>query len=129
MNTKILEEKIKLLVHAIVFEKGFVCSVDILLRLGYLSQSDYESWRFGEVGYLERVCTVNLSKLSIINKVLRKTATELKLEKSWTDYRKYGKGARTRLIFSKSGSKNIEESYATHFVAKRGIDKLSNLGD
>ncbi len=77
MNNKALEEKIKHPVHSIVFEKGFVCPVDILLRLGYLSLNDYESW---------------------------------------TDYRKHGKGAKIKLHFSKSGDKNIEEFYATHFV-------------
>jgi hypothetical protein len=41
MNNKILEEKVKYVVHSLVYEKGFVCSVDLLLRLGYLSQSDY----------------------------------------------------------------------------------------
>ena len=74
MNNKTLEEKVKQLVHSLVYEKGFVCSVDLLLRLGYLSQSDYESWRFGKIAYLEKACIVNLSKLSTINKVLRKTA-------------------------------------------------------
>jgi len=124
MNSKALEDKVKHLVHSIAFEKGFVCSVDILLRLGYLSQSDYESWRFGKIAYLERVCSANLSKLSTINKVLLQTATELKLDKSFTDYRKYGKGAKTRLIFSKSGDKKIEEFYATQFLERKRIDEL-----
>lgn len=124
MNTKTLEEKVKHLVHSITFEKGFVCSVDILLRLGYLSQSDFESWRFGKIAYLEKACITNLSKLSTINKVLRQTATELKLDKSFTDYRKHGKGAKTRLIFSKSGDKKIEEFYATHFIDKKRIREL-----
>ena len=30
MNAEKLEEKVKHLVHSIAFEKGFVCSVDIL---------------------------------------------------------------------------------------------------
>ncbi|MDO8952824.1 MAG: hypothetical protein Q7U86_09380 [Draconibacterium sp.] len=124
MNNKILEEKVKHLVHSIVYEKGFVCSVDILLRLGYLSQTDYESWRFGKIAYLEKACIVNLSKLSTINKVLRKTAFELKLNPSITDYRKHGKGVKIKLQFSKSGDKKIEEFYATHFIDKKRIGEL-----
>jgi len=124
VNTKTLEEKVKHLVHTIVFEKGFVCSVDILLKLGYLSQSDYESWRFGKIAYLEKACIVNLSKLSSINKVLQQTASELELHQSSTDYGKHGKGTKTVLYFSKSGDRKIEEFYATHFVDRKRINDL-----
>ena len=124
MNAKTMEDKVKHLVHSIVYEKGFVCSVDILLRLSYLSQTDYESWRFGKIAYLEKACIVNLSKLSAINKVLRKTAFELKLNQSITDYRKHGKGVKIKLQFSKSGDKKIEEFYATHFVDNKRMIEL-----
>jgi len=127
LNNKEIEEKVKQLVHSITYEKGFVCSIDILLKLGYLSQSDLESWRFGRVDYLERVCMVNLSKLSTVNRILKQTATSLKLDKSWTDYRKFGKGVKIRLYFSKSRNKNIEEFYATHFLDKKRIDELKKV--
>lgn len=127
MNNTILEEKVKYVAHSLVYEKGFVCSVDLLLRLGYLSQSDYESWRFGRIAYLEKACIVNLSKLSTINKILRQMATELKLDKSFTAYSKHRKGAKTRLYFSKSGDKKIEEFYATHYIDRKRIHYLKNL--
>ena len=84
MNTLELETKIKQIVHSLAYEKGFVCAIDMLLKLEYLSSQDYKSWRFGKVDYLERVCKTNLSKLSLINRTIRKTANELKLEISWT---------------------------------------------
>jgi len=62
-----------------------------------------------------------LSKLSRINKTIRKIATDLKLEKSGTSYNKYGKGKKIRLIFSKSGIKNIEDLYTTHYIDKNGL--------
>ena len=40
------------------------------MKLGVLAPTDYERWRFGEVDYLERVCKVNLGKLSYINSLL-----------------------------------------------------------
>ena len=72
MNRKELEREVKKLVHSLRYEKGYVCAVDILMRLGYLSKNDYEDWRFGRVEYLERVCNVNLGKLTFINKTIRK---------------------------------------------------------
>jgi hypothetical protein len=124
MNNIELEKKVKSLVHSLRYEKGIVCAVDILLRLEYLSKKDYEDWRFGKIDYLEKVCNVNLGKLTLINKTMNKTAVELKLEKSWTGYNQYGKGVKRRLKFSKSGNENIEKAYATHYIDKNRIKEL-----
>ena len=40
-------------------------------RIGVLPKQKYEDWRFGRVDYLERVCTVNLRKLSFIKMCIR----------------------------------------------------------
>ena len=127
MNTIELEKKVKQVVHSLSYEKGFVCSVDVLLKLAYLSKEDYESWRFGRIDYLEKACQVNLSKLSFINQKIRKNANELGLESSWTGYNKYGKGVSKRLIFSKSRDAKIEDAYATHYVNKRRILELKKI--
>jgi len=127
MNTIELEKKVKQLVHSLAYEKGFVCSVDVLQKLAYLSKDDYESWRFGRIDYLEKVCQVNLSKLSMINKIMRKNANELGLESSWTGYNKYGKGVSKRLIFSKSRDSKIEDAYATHYVNKKRMLELKKI--
>ena len=124
MNNKDLEKKVIAVATSLIYEKGYVCSVDILLRLEYLTKEAYESWRSGKIGYLEKVCNVNLSKLSFINKTIRKMAGDLKLEPSWTAYNRYGKGPKNRLIFSKSAHKNIEDAYATHYVDKKRINEL-----
>ena len=124
MNTIELEKKVKQIAHSLLYEKGFICSVDILLRLEYLSKEDYESWRFGKVEYLEKVCKTNLSKLSLINQTIRKTANELKLERSWTGYHKFGKGESKKIIFSKSRDNRIEDAYATHYVDKKRINEI-----
>ncbi|MCP4641591.1 MAG: hypothetical protein GY851_14200 [bacterium] len=41
------------------------------------------------------------------------------LQASWTDYRRWGKGPKQRLKFSKFGDENIEKAYATHYVRKK----------
>ena len=127
MNSLELEKKVKQIVHSLAYEKGFVCSVDVLLKLTYLSKQDHESWRFGRIDYLEKVCQVNLGKLSLINQTLRKNANELKLERSWTGYHKFGKGVSKKLIFSKSRDSKIEDAYATHYVDKKRIDELKKI--
>ena len=124
MNSIELENEVKNLVYTLRYKKGLVCTVDILIKLNYLSKKDYENWRFGKVDYLEKVCNVNLSKLTLINKTIRKIATDLKLDKSWTGYNQYGKGVKHRLKFSKSGNINIEEEYATHYIDKNRIKEL-----
>lgn len=116
MNNADLEKEVKRLVHLHRMEKGFVCTVDVLLGLNYLSKKDLEDWRFGRVDYLERVCKANLNKLTLISKSIRKYANELGLKSSMTVYNKYGKGVKHRLRFSKSGIKAIEDGYSTHYV-------------
>lgn len=126
MNKLDLEKKVKSLVNLLRYEKGFVCTVDILLRINYISKKDYENWRFGRIDYLEKVCNVNLSKLTLINKTIRKAGIDLKLDKSWTEYKQYGKGMKRRLRFSKSGNENIEKAYATHYIDRNRINELKN---
>ncbi len=124
MNNKELEKKVKKIASSLIYEKGYVCAVDMLIKLDYLTKNDYENWRFGKIEYLERACKINLSKLSIVNRTIKKIADDLKLEKSLTGYNQYGKGIKRRLIFSKSGDKNIENAYATHYLYKKRINEL-----
>jgi hypothetical protein len=118
LNNIDLDKEIKRLVHQSRNEKGYVCSVDILLQLDYLTKKDYEDWRFGRVDYLEKVCNINLGKLTLINKLIRKYSSELDLKSSWTGYNQFGIGIKRQLRFSKSGDKTIEDSYATHYINK-----------
>jgi hypothetical protein len=124
MFSEVIEEKIRPIVEALIEEKGYVCSVDVLLKLDYLPQSDYEAWRLGRIPYLEKVCKVNLSKLTIINQKIKWVAHDFNLVKSLTVYSKYGKGPKTSLRFCKTGDKNIETAYATHFINKKRIEEL-----
>jgi hypothetical protein len=126
MNNIEIEKEIERLTLLLRWEKGYVCAIDLLMGLNFLSKKDYEDWRFGRVGYLERVCKVNLSKLTLVNKTMRKVARDLKLVGSLTGYNRYGKGISPRLTFSKSGDKNIEEAYATHYVDKERIRELKS---
>ncbi|MFC4872622.1 hypothetical protein [Negadavirga shengliensis] len=59
MNNKELEKKNTSIINSLICEKGYICSVDVLLGLGYLTQKDYEDWRLERVPFLEKVCKVN----------------------------------------------------------------------
>jgi hypothetical protein len=124
MNNADLEKEVKRLVHLNRYEKGYVCPVDILMQLDYLSKNDYENWRFGRADYLEKVCKINLRKLTLINKLIRKHSKDLGLKESWTAYNKFGKGVKKRLRFSKSGKQTIENAYSTHYIDKDRITEL-----
>lgn len=126
MNNADLDKEVKRLVHLNRYEKGYVCPVDILMQLDYLSKNDYENWRFGRVDYLEKVCKINLRKRTRINKLIKKYSTDLGLKESWTAYNKYGKGVKQLLRFSKSGKQAIENAYSTHFIDKDRISVLKN---
>jgi hypothetical protein len=126
VNNADLEKEVKRLVHSLRNEKGYVCALDVLMGLNYLSRQDYESWRFGKVGYLEKVCNVNLSKLNFINELIGKASRDLKMERSITAYMQFGKGIKRRLRFSKSGIKSLEDRYSTHYIDKKRLSELKN---
>ena len=106
-------------------EKGYICFVDVLMKLDYLSQSDYEHWRFQRVSPLERVLRVNLSRINFIMKTVRRNSLNGHLQPSMTVYKSWGKGKKTLLQFSKSGDPSIEAAYATHFVRPQYVDAAS----
>src|SRR3989339_934565 len=124
MNTTELEKNIRKIISELSDQNGYISSIDVLLKLNYLSQKDYDDWRFGKIVYLEKVCKANLHKLSTINQIIRQISNQMNLKPSWTAYNKYGKGATTRLRFSKSGDEKIENGYSTHYVNDYHINKM-----
>jgi len=118
VNNIELSKKIEKHVNELLQEKKYVSSIDLLMKLDYLSKQDYENWRLGKIEFLEKACKVNLSKLSFVNKTLKAIGDELDLKKSWTAYMKHGKGHKKQLRFSKTNNKNIENEYATHYITK-----------
>jgi len=106
-------------------KKGYVAPVDVLMDLEVHSKADHEGWRFGKVPYLEKVCKVNLKKLSDIMHEMRVYAQKNSLNPSFTYYHQWGKGDNKRkLRFSKTGDENIEQWYATHFVDVKQAEQL-----
>jgi hypothetical protein len=93
-----------------------VAPVEVLIAMSLLTPAQLEDWRRGRIPFLERVILGNLSRLSRILRILRFHAHDLNLVPSVTIYKRWGKGPKQRLRFSKTGETNIEEAYSRHFV-------------
>lgn len=112
-----------------ILKNGYATTVQILMDLQILSKENYEKWRFGRVDYLEHVCKVNLTRLGFILRTMQEYGKKQGLKESFTYYKKWGNKGKTtaKLRFSKSGNKNVEMSYSTHFViSKEGISAASD---
>ena len=97
-------------------EKGYVRFVDVLMRMGKLTKEDHDAWRFGRTPCLESVVTVNLAKINHLFRAFQQHAQTSNLRPTKTVYHSWGKGPKRQLRFSKSGTPNIEEAYATHYL-------------
>ena len=93
-----------------------VTPIDVLVSMCLLEPAQVQDWRRGRVPYLERVINCNLTRLSRLLRILRFHAHDLNLIASVTAYRRWGKGPKQRLRFTKTGDPKIEEAYARHFV-------------
>ena len=119
MNDKEIVGKVHNSMYHQLKTGGVAVPVQVLMDIGVLSKEDYEKWRYGKVDYLERVCKINLRKLSSIMREVRVYAKKNSLKPSWTFYKQWGKKGEKpsiKLQFSKSGDEGIERGYATHYV-------------
>jgi hypothetical protein len=106
-------------VEGLLREKGFVAPFELFIRMDLISPESAEDWRCGRIPHLERVIRCNLGKASRILRILRMHAHDLDLKPSLTVYKRWTKGSRPLLRFSKTGDRNIEDAYARHFVCPR----------
>ncbi len=132
MNDGELIGKVHSAMYHQCMDRGYAAPVDVLMDIGVLPKQKYEDWRFGRVPYLERVCTVNLRKLSLIMHQMRVYAQKVGLKASFTCYNQWGVKGKPgqgnkpaiQLQFSKSGNPNVERWYATHFLDLKRIEAL-----
>jgi len=106
-------------VSDILTEKDVVTPIEVFVRLDLLKPSMVEDWRFQRIPSLEKVIQCNLSKTSRILRVLRLHCLARGLKPSLTEYRKWGKGCKFPLRFSKFGDPNLEAAYSTHYLSSR----------
>lgn len=119
MNNLDLEKKAIDATGALLQEKGYICAVNIFIKLGYLDVKDYENWRMRKIPYLEKAIKVNLKKIQLVLGAIKRNSQKGNLKPSATVYKSWGKGASTLLRFSKSGNENIEALFSTHYVKRK----------
>ena len=106
-----------------------VTPVDVLIEMGNLAKKNHDSWRKGQVPYLERVFEGNLSKASRILRIIGFHMHDLNMVPRRTVYRRKSKGKKHLLRFSKSGNKKLEEDYTTHYVWNQSQEKKREIID
>ena len=117
MNNAELMKKLNASMYLQIQRRGYATPVDVLMDTGILSKQKYEDWRFGKVDYLERVCSANLKKLSLVLHQMRVYAQKANLKPSFCYYKRWGvkkKGGQGKkpvipLRFSKSENPEIEK--------------------
>jgi len=119
MNRTETIAKTRRAVAEVLRRQGYVSAVDVLMQMGKLEKTGLEDWRMGRVPFLEKILVGNLSQMNTILREMASCCREMKLKESVTDYRKWGKGAKLPLRFSKSGEPAVERAYATHYVSQR----------
>ena len=132
MNEKELTGKIHSSMYHQLQVRGYAAPVDVLIDTSILPKQKYEDWRFGRVRYLEAVCNANLKRLSFVLRQMRVYAQAHGLKPSFCYYKRWGVRKKNGtghkpvipLQFSKSGSPEIERSYATHFVDLARVQEL-----
>jgi hypothetical protein len=118
LNRKELQKRLGPVTSELLREKGYISFVDVFIKLEYLDLKDHDLWRMKKIPYLEKAIKLNPGKINFIMKTVRKNSLHGQLKFSWTGYKSWGKKKKVFLQFTKSGEKNIEKLYATHFVAK-----------
>ena len=115
MNNQELIAKVNSSMYRQCRDRGFAAPVDVLMDIGVLQKDKYDDWRFGRIPYLERVCMVNLGKLSTVRHQMRVYAQKAGLKPSFCYYKQWGtkkKDGQGRkpvilLLFSKSGDPEV----------------------
>jgi len=118
MNNQQLEKRVRSCAGELVSEKGYVAPVDLLVKMGRLTPKQVEDWRFKRIPYIEKVTVGNLSKVNKILQLLERFAKDSNLKPSTTHYKKWGKGRKETLRFSKSGNPHLEKKYSTHYLLR-----------
>jgi hypothetical protein len=111
-----LEDRVLKAAEAALADHHFVSAIDVLVGTGWLMTPQVDRWRLGQVDYLERLVTANLSKISSAMATFRRWAQNEGLNPSESAYLSRTRDHRP-LRFSKSGDPRIEAAYRTHWVS------------
>ena len=93
-SSAVNDEELRVRVRESMFRqchmRGYAAPVDVLMDIGALSKKNYEDWRLGRADTLERVCSMNLSKLSAVLREMYACAKAQSLKSSFCYYKRWG---------------------------------------
>jgi hypothetical protein len=99
-------------------QRGYVAPIDVMVGIGWLSQSHVLEWRTRRLPFLERGIQSNLERVSAAMRLFAAWARQAGLRPSTTEYVARTAG-RERLQFSKSGAPAIEAAWRTHWISPK----------
>ena len=105
----------------ILTDKVVVEPIEVFMAIGVLSNQGYEDWRFGRIPHLERAIQCGLPRCRRILKIIGFHANDLDMVPCAKAYKKWGKGRKVDLQFSKNGDPYLEKRYARNFKWNRKL--------
>jgi len=111
-----LERRVAMAAEETLGDRQYVCAIDVIVGLGWLSPRTVDAWRRGQLASLEDAMQVAPDRLAKALELVRDWAQDRGLHASEATYL-----ARTRerraLRFSRSGDRDVEGAYRTHWLA------------
>ena len=116
-NKEALKQRVVNAAEAALSDHQYVSAIDVFMGAGFLQPTHAQSWKKGQVDFLERTIQANLKKISLSMSLFRQWALAKGLRPSETRYMRSGRGGTVDLRFSKSGDPAIEKNYRTHYIS------------
>ncbi len=102
-----------------------ISPVAILIQIGNLSPQSLDAWRHGRIPYLEKVFQGSLSKANRYLQIIGFHAHDLNMVPFHHTYCQIGK--KNKLRFTRSGSLDVENSYARRFRWNQSQEKKQEM--
>jgi len=131
MNRRELEKSALEAATRCLEKRNHIALTDVFVEMGKLTAEACQTWRRGEVPYLEQVIDLNLAQITTVCRAIRSSAGRGGLKASWTAYLSSGQTPRHTLRFTKSGDPAMERHWATHYLqakARMGSPAQSGFG-
>jgi hypothetical protein len=127
-----LEQRVEQAAEAVLKAQRYVSAIDVLLQLGWLTDSHVQRWRQGSIDSLESAIQTNPTKVTAALVAFQQWAHGHGLNPSETDYVAATRDRRP-LRFSADDDDVRERAYRTHWVSpdldKRTIERQSKPPD
>lgn len=113
----LLQERVNVAFGSVMYRNGTVTYPELFIEMGILSKDNYKAWQKGQVPFLEKVITCNLTKLLRIHSAVRSIVRERKLPKRLA--------APPKGRYSKTNASHVEEEYRAIYGCGKPAKKVT----